>query len=132
MGGKGLDIELENRDKRGSIFRGDYNKKEIFLITEIKKKETRGGHYHNMVVIHHVLRGKIAYKEKCLTKKGNNSNKYKETKKIVSGGKVIITPAHAAHLITALEDSIIFEASGGKKKTIIYKPYRIQIKNTKN
>ena len=47
-------------------------------------------------------------------------------------GKVIITPAHAAHLITALEDSIIFEASGGKKKTIIYKPYRIQIKNTKN
>ena len=62
----------------------------------------------------------------------NIRNKYKEVKKIVSGGKVIITPVYAAHLIIALEDSIIFEASGGKKKTIIYQPYRIQIKNNKS
>ena len=39
-------IFLENFDKRGSIFRGDYKKKEIFLITEIKKGQSRGGHYH--------------------------------------------------------------------------------------
>ena len=63
-------IFLENYDKRGSIFRGDYKKKEIFLITEIKKGETRGGHYHTTIVNHHVLRGKIMYKEIRLTKKG--------------------------------------------------------------
>jgi hypothetical protein len=126
----GLDIKLENRDKRGSIFRGDHNEKEIFLITEIKKNETRGGHYHNMVVAHHVLRGKVLYKEMCLTKNGNIKQKRKEIKKIVSGGNVIITPAYAAHIITAIEDSIIFEASGGKKETIIYQKYREQIKNS--
>ena len=37
-------IFLENFDKRGSIFRGDYKKKEIFLITEIKKGQSRAGH----------------------------------------------------------------------------------------
>jgi len=76
-------IFLENYDKRGSIFRGDYNKKEIFLITEIKKGETRGGHYHTTIVNHHVLRGKIIYKEIRLTKKGNIKKNYKETKKII-------------------------------------------------
>jgi quercetin dioxygenase-like cupin family protein len=126
----GLDIKLENSDKRGSIFRGDHNNKEVFLITEIKKGDTRGGHYHNMVVAHHVLRGKIIYKEICLTKTGNPKKKYKEIKKIVSGGKVIITPKDAAHIITAIEESVIFEASGGNKKTITYQPYREQIKNT--
>ena len=122
-------IFLENYDKRGSIFRGDYKKKEIFLITEIKKGETRGGHYHTTIVNHHVLRGKIMYKEIRLTKKGNIKKNYKETKKIIRGGKVITTHPYVAHLIFALENSIIFEASGGNKKSITYQPYRDQIKN---
>ena len=124
-----LGIFLENFDKRGSIFRGDYKKKEIFLITEIKKGQSRGGHYHTNVVNHHVLRGKIIYKEIRLTKNGKIKKNQKESKKIVSGGKVITTPPYAAHIFIGLENSIIFEASGGKKKSITYQPYREQIRN---
>ena len=124
-----LGIFLENFDKRGSIFRGDLKKKEIFLITEIKKGQSRGGHYHTNIVNHHVLRGKIMYKEIRLTKNGKIKKKQKETKKIVSGGKVITTPPYAAHIFLGLENSIIFEASGGKKKSITYQPYREQIRN---
>ena len=65
-----LGIFLENFDKRGSVFRGDFKKKEIFLITEVKKGKSRGGHYHTNVVNHHVLYGKIMYKEIRLTKNG--------------------------------------------------------------
>ena len=122
-------IFLENFDKRGSIFRGDYKKKEIFLITEIKKGQSRGGHYHTNVVNHHVLRGKIMYKEIRLTKNGKIKKNQKESKKIVKGGKVITTPPYAAHVFHGLENSIIFEASGGKKKSITYQPYREQIRN---
>ena len=122
-------IFLENFDKRGSIYRGDYKKKEIFLITEIKKGQSRGGHYHTNVVNHHVLRGKIMYKEIRLTKNGKIKKNQKESKKIVSGGKVITTPPYAAHIFFGLENSIIFEASGGKKKSITYQPYREQIRN---
>ena len=122
-------IFLENFDKRGSIFRGDFKKKEIFLITEIKKGQSRGGHYHTNVVNHHVLRGKIMYKEIRLTKNGKITKNQKERKKIVSGGKVITTPPYAAHIFLGLENSIIFEASGGKKKSITYQPYREQIRN---
>ena len=122
-------IFLENFDKRGSIFRGDYKKKEIFLITEIKKGQSRGGHYHTNVVNHHVLRGKIMYKEIRLTKNGKIKKNQKESKKIVSGGKVITPPPYAAHIFIGLENSIIFEASGGKKKSITYQPYREQIRN---
>ena len=124
-----LGIFLENFDKRGSIFRGDFKKKEIFLITEIKKGQSRGGHYHTNVVNHHVLRGKIMYKEIRLTKNGRIKKNQKESKKIVSGGKVITTPPYAAHIFIGLENSIIFEASGGKKKSITYQPYREQIRN---
>ena len=124
-----LGIFLENFDKRGSIFRGDFKKKEIFLITEIKKGQSRGGHYHTNVVNHHVLRCKIMYKEIRLTKNGRIKKNQKESKKIVSGGKVITTPPYAAHIFIGLENSIIFEASGGKKKSITYQPYREQIRN---
>ena len=122
-------IFLENFDKRGSIFRGDYKKKEIFLITEIKKGQSRGGHYHTNVVNHHVLRGKIMYKEIRLTKNGKIKKNQKESKKIVKGVNVITTPPYAANVFHGLENSIIFEASGGKKKSITYQPYREQIRN---
>ena len=96
---------------------------------KIKKGQSRGGHYHTNVVNHHVLRGKIMYKEIRLTKNGKIKKNQKESKKIVSGGKVITTPPYAAHIFFGLENSIIFEASGGKKKSITYQPYREQIRN---
>ena len=68
------------------------------------------------------------YKEIPLTKKGNHKKKYKEIKKIIHSGEVIYTPAYAAHLIIALEDSIIFETSDKNKETTTYQQYRDQIK----
>ena len=123
-----LEIILENYDKRGVVFRGDHYKKEIFLLTETKKGECRGGHYHNKTVHHHILSGQIMYKEIALTKKGNHKKNYKEIKKIIHSGQVVYTPAYAAHLIIALEDTIIFETSDKNKKTITYQQYRDQIK----
>lgn len=122
-----LRIILENIDDRGVVYRGDYFKKEYFLLAEIKKMETRGGHYHNKKVHHHILSGKIIYKEIQLTKKGNYKKNQREVKKIVRGGNVIHTPAYAAHLIIALEDSIVFETSDKSKKTILYQEYRNEI-----
>ncbi len=126
-----LKIVLENYDNRGAVFRGDYHKKEIFLLVEIKKGESRGGHYHNKAVNHHVLTGKIMYKEIRLTKKGNPKRNYDEIKKSIQSGKVINTPAYAAHLIIALEDSIVFETSDKNKITVNYQKYRDQIKMSK-
>lgn len=126
-----LEVILENHDKRGAVFRGDYHKKEIFLLTDTKKGECRGGHYHNKAVNHHVLSGKIIYKEIPLTKKGNHKKNHNEIKRTVLGGNVIYTPAYAAHLIIALEDSIIFETSDKNKETITYQQYRDQIKISK-
>ncbi len=123
-----LKISLEKNDDRGVIFRGDYCKKEIFLLAEIKKGKVRGGHHHDKIAYHHVLTGKILYKEIPLTKKGRKKKNAKEIKKILNTGNVVKTPAYAAHLVIALEDSIIFETSDEIKKTINYQPYREQIK----
>jgi len=123
-----LSIILENNDERGVVYRGDYYKKEHFLLAEIKKGKRRGGHYHNKRVHHHVLTGKIIYKEILLTKKGNHKNKSKEIKKIIKNGNIIKTPAYAAHLLIAIEDSIVFETSDENKTTVNYQKYRNQIK----
>ena len=123
-----LKVILENFDHRGAVYRGDYYKKEHFLLAEIKKGKRRGGHYHNKRVHHHVLTGKIIYKEILLTKKGNHKNKSKEIKKIIKNGNIIKTPAYAAHLLIAIEDSIVFETSDENKTTVNYQKYRNQIK----
>lgn len=122
-----LRIILENIDDRGVVYRGDYFKKEYFLLAEIKKMEIRGGHYHNKKVHHHILSGKIIYKEIQLTKKGNNKKNSKEIKKILKSGDIVKTPSYAAHLLIAIEDSIIFETSDENKITINYQKYRNQI-----
>ncbi len=126
-----LNIILENSDDRGVVFRGEHYKKEIFLIAEIKKGKIRGGHYHNEAINHHVLSGKIIYKEILLTKKGNIKKNSSEIKKIVYSGNVVYTPSYAAHLLIAVEDSVIFETSDKNKETIRYDPYRNHIKMSK-
>ena len=126
-----LNIILENNDERGAVYRGDYHKKEHFLLAEIKKGKRRGGHYHNKKVHHHVLSGKIIYKEILLTKKGNHTKKSKEIKRMMKNGDIIITPAYAAHLVIAIEDSIVFETSDENKTTVNYQKYRNQIEINK-
>lgn len=126
-----LRIILENIDDRGVVYRGDYCKKEYFLLAEIKKMEIRGGHYHNKKIHHHVLSGKIIYKEIQLTRKGNNKKNSKEIKKILKSGDIVKTPSYAAHLLIAIEDSIIFETSDENKTTINYQKYRNQIQINK-
>ena len=46
-------------------------------------------------------------------------------------GDVIITPAYAAHLLIAVESSIVFETSDENKMTINYQKYRNQIETHK-
>jgi hypothetical protein len=47
---------------------------------------------------------------------------------IIKNGNIIKTPAYAAHLLIAIEDSIVFETSDENKTTVNYQKYRNQIK----
>jgi hypothetical protein len=118
-----LTTKVENNDSRGTVLSGKLNGKERFLIAEIKKGKKRGGHYHNVDTYHFALVGKIRYLEKQLGKKGEELNK-KETKKTLPECTGVVTPAYSAHLLEALEDSVIIEPSGKGKTTTTYLPYR--------
>jgi len=113
-----IKIIIQDIDERGTVFRGEFNKQEKFLIAEINKGHTRGGHYHNIDTYHFVLLGVVKYYE--IPMDGTK----KEIQKIVKAGSIIETPANAAHMLTALEDCIIIEPSGGGKITKTYAPYR--------
>ena len=124
MNNSNLIIEPIKGDERGSIFCGKVNGLEQFLITEIKKGKKRGGHYHNVDTFHFVLVGSVKYNEKYLDSSGMEISNKKEVEKVVSQGTLILTPANAAHLVEALEDSVIIEPIFKEKLTYDYSPYR--------
>jgi len=117
-------VNREKGDERGSVFCGKLNGKEQFLIAEIKKGKKRGGHYHNILTYHFVVVGSVKYFERYLDSDGNELPNKNDLKKSVSGGTLILTPAYVAHLVEAIEDSIILEPIPKEKKTISYPPYR--------
>ena len=124
MNMKDFEISLENKDKRGSVYCGKMNGEEQFLVAEIKKGSKRGGHYHNIDTFHFVLIGNIKYFETQLEPNGEKSKNQNEIKKSVRGGTLIPTPAYAAHMVEAIEDSIIIEPAPKEKRTIDFIPYR--------
>jgi hypothetical protein len=119
-----LNITLQDSDSRGAIYRADICEQERFLIIEIKKGKARGGHYHNIHTFHFVLLGSIEYYERCLTTKGEEKQGLKDRKTKFHTGEAIPTPAYAAHMLVALEDSIVIEPSGQGKLTFPYARFR--------
>ena len=123
-----VNIRTISNDNRGVMLSGEVNGQEKFLIVEIKKDQKRGGHYHDIETFHFVLVGKITYREKYVGKNGNPTED-KELQKILRMGEGVKTPAYAAHLLEAVEDSVIVEGpSGTARITTSYDQYRNLIK----
>ena len=99
-----LNFEKQVSDVRGAILFLKYGSKSINIV-EIKKGFSRGGHYHSFETKHHILSGTIEYKEK-------NIQTNHETIKIICAPAVITVPSLAAHLLTALDDTLFAEEIG--------------------
>jgi dTDP-4-dehydrorhamnose 3,5-epimerase-like enzyme len=111
-----LNFEKEASDARGKILFLSYGDKKINIV-EIKKGFSRGGHYHTFETRHFLISGIIEYKEKDL-----HSNKEKTLK--ISAPTIITVPPMAAHLLTALEDTMFIEEFAEKYSATEYEEYR--------
>lgn len=111
-----LSYEKEATDVRGKILFLSYGQKKINLV-EIKKGFSRGGHYHDFDTTHYVLTGKIEYREKDI-KTG------REQTRIITAPDIIRVPAMAAHLLTAVDDTIFAEEMTENYSATEYPEYR--------
>lgn len=100
-----------------------------FLLIEIKKNKMRGGHFHNIDTYHFVLLGKVEYHE--VPTHQDSSHDVVEQVQIIDAGNVIHTPAFAAHMIRAIDYSIIVEPTDKAKETINFQPYRRLVESNK-
>jgi hypothetical protein len=111
-----LSFEKEASDKRGKILFLKYGDKSLNVV-EIKKGFSRGGHYHTFETRHYLLFGTIEYKEK-------NLNTGKEKTQIISSPAIISVPPMAAHLLTALDDTVFAEEFSQDYAATEYPEYR--------
>jgi len=105
-----------HKDERGKMFFLKYGKFKINII-EIKKGFARGGHYHKYEQDHVVLCGKIKYKIEDISTK-------QEQTKTISKNEIIHIKSNMAHVLIALEDSIIVESFKEGYKVFNYLKYR--------
>lgn len=120
-----MKIEKEIEDARGKIIFLSYSDKQVNLV-EIRKKFSRGGHYHKIPTKHTVIFGKIQYR-------GKDINGGNERIKIYLPNEIIKVPANEAHLLTAMEDSLFLEIFEKDYEATNFPEYRTivesQIKN---
>lgn len=111
-----LEFDKEASDARGIILFLKYGQKNLNVV-QIKKGFARGGHYHTFETTHHLLSGTIEYREK-------NMQTGHESIRTVTGPAIITVPPMAAHLLTALEDTLFVEAFEKDYSATNYEPYR--------
>jgi dTDP-4-dehydrorhamnose 3,5-epimerase-like enzyme len=111
-----LSFEKQADDERGRIIFLKYGDKRLNIV-EIKKGFSRGGHYHTFDTRHFLISGTIQYREKDL-KTG------KETVQKISSPATIAVPAMAAHLLTAIDDTIFVEEFSQDYSATEYPEYR--------
>lgn len=111
-----LEFDKQASDARGTILFLKYGKKSINIV-EIKKGFARGGHYHTFETKHHVLSGVLEYREK-------NINTNQETIHTITAPAIITVPPMAAHLLTAITDTMFAEEFGEGYSAIEYPEYR--------
>lgn len=111
-----LTFEKESSDVRGKIIFLKYGTKNLNIV-EIKKGFSRGGHYHTYETRHYLLSGILEYREKNIK---TNSEKI-ET---LSAPAIITVPPMAAHLLTAIEDTMFAEEMGENYSATEYPEYR--------
>lgn len=109
-------IEKEVEDARGKIFFLSHGDEKVNLV-EIKKGFARGGHYHTIAQDHIIISGKLEYREE-------NVKTGQEQIKIIDVPTIIHVPAHTAHLLMAIEDTLFLETFNKTIESINYPKYR--------
>lgn len=104
-------------DPRGKMFVFRMGEAEINVI-EIKKGFSRGGHFHSTDTSLHVFAGKVEYREE------DPSGKGPERVEVFSAPCRIDVPANMAHMMTAVEDSVMVEVVEGEYDATNYPKYR--------
>jgi dTDP-4-dehydrorhamnose 3,5-epimerase-like enzyme len=112
-----MTLEKVVEDPRGKLFVFRLGKMQVNLI-EIRKGFSRGGHFHKTDTSHHVLVGKIEYRQE------DSSGNGPETVCIFTAPCEIRVPANTAHMLTALEDSILVEVFSEEYEATNYPKYR--------
>ena len=103
-------------DIRGTILFLSNGNQEINLV-EIKKGYARGGHFHDYPTQHHLISGKIEYRETNLADK-------KESISIITAPSTIKVESRFAHLLTAIEDTLFLEIFPNGYSATNYPEYR--------
>lgn len=111
-----LKFEKAVDDNRGKIVFLSYGDKKLNIV-EIKKGFSRGGHYHAFETKHFLILGTIEYREK-------NLQTNMETRQTISAPTTISVPPMAAHVLTAIEDTIFVEEFGKDYSATEYPEYR--------
>jgi len=118
----GDSFEIVSCDERGYMIKCVINNKTIFLVFT-KKGYCRGGDIHPINQYNTVLNGRIMFKLNLISGEVVHHIKVNQTLEV---------PKDTAHLMVALEDSIVIEWHDGElppfKEKIIYEPYRQLIK----
>ncbi len=110
-----LSIEKEVEDARGKIIFLSNGDKKIHMV-EIKKGFARAGHFHKFPSIHILISGFIEYREK------NILDEHEQIKKIKAPA-IIKTPPNLAHLLIALEETLLIEIFEQSYEATIYEKY---------
>jgi hypothetical protein len=84
---------------------------------EIKRGFSRGGHYHDFETRHYLISGKIEYREKDVATNV-------EKTQVISAPAIITVPPMAAHLLTAIDDTLFAEEFGQSYSATEYPEYR--------
>ena len=118
-----LEFEKTVDDVRGKIFvfRSEGGEMEVI---EVRKGFSRGGHFHSIDTVLHVVAGKVEYREEDASGKGP------EKVAVFTAPSRIDVPANAAHMTTAIEDSVMVEVVGGDYDATEYPKYRKIVKDS--
>lgn len=114
----GINISKLHEDKRGAVYSIDFCNSSYELI-EIVQGASRGGHYHKSPSAIFVIHGKIVYREI-----DPNLPLSMEKELVLHQNDMISISANMAHLVTALENSLILELRKGDYEATNYPPYR--------
>lgn len=110
-------LKKVHEDIRGAIYAINFHGKD-YEIFEMVKGSVRGGHYHRSDTILILLHGRVLYRE---MKPEEPSSEHQV---ILEQGETFRTPARFAHIVTALEDSLIVEIRKGGYEVMNYPAYR--------
>lgn len=116
-----LELVKTIEDPRGRMFVFRMGDSEVNLI-ETRKGFSRGGHFHSKDTSIHIFGGRVEYREE------DSSGEGPEKVEVFAAPCRIDSPANMAHIMTALEDTVMVEVVTGDYDATEYPKYRSIVK----